>query len=70
MGVRSECAGVRTPHSCNKMSEIVFDINSLLSFSCLKLFFFYLFALASPDPTSHFPPDLILYVNLVAMGTT
>jgi len=21
-----------------------------------------------PDPTSHFPPDLILYVNLVAMG--
>ncbi len=23
-----------------------------------------------PDPTSHFPPDLILYVNLNAMGTT
>jgi hypothetical protein len=23
-----------------------------------------------PDPTSHFPPDPIFYVNLVAMGTT
>jgi hypothetical protein len=35
------------------------------------LFFilFYLFALGgSPHTTSHFPPDLILYVNLVAMG--
>ena len=33
-------------------------------------FFFFKFVCVGrvPDPTSHFPPDLILYVNLVAMG--
>ena len=29
---------------------------------------FFRWAGPRPDPTSHFPPDLILYVNLVAMG--
>ncbi len=37
-----------------------------------QFFFFFLFVCVGrvPDPTSHFPPDLILYVNLVALGTT
>ncbi len=41
----------------------------LLDLSIL-FFFFEKFVCVGrvPDPTSHFPPDLILYVNLVAMG--
>jgi hypothetical protein len=37
-----------------------------------KDLFFYKFVCVGrvPDPTSHFPPDLILDVNLVTMGTT
>ena len=37
----------------------------------VKFFFFFLIFFCTgrvPDPTSLFPPDLILYVNLVAKG--
>jgi hypothetical protein len=33
----------------------------------MQIFFFFFCVGRMPDPTSHFPPDLILYVNLVAM---
>jgi hypothetical protein len=56
-----------------------FDPNSYIDVSvsdlyipCLFFYFFILFVCVGrvPHPTSQFSPDLILYVNLVAMWTT
>jgi hypothetical protein len=43
-------------------------LNGLVDYQNIFIFYFVCFGRV-PDPTSHFPPDLILYVNLVAMGT-
>jgi len=73
--LRSRCAYMYLQIASNPLQDIATGLYrtdlflySQKEFLAISFFFFYNFVCTGrvPDPTSLFPPDLILYVNLVA----